>query len=358
MQWKINAAFKKMSVTPSTQTIKNDQDIANTLHAAAKENNVDDIHDFALCQLKKIPLNERLAWLRKLGADKAMGETMKKGSVEAIEAWGEVVNLLPEGSRFAFLSGKNGSPSSIATSIFSNTQPGAMKAWGKLLELVPDQNQERGKLLLTRMDHEAGAPALALLLERGEKQALDQFADLAKQHVWHGNEDIHHVLFDCLPTLKTLTSQRGNVSGKEAQDWVMKNGLTYTKPHGLSGNSEDIAKAYGKLVQLTPKKYRNDVLFPKDIWMTFTGKADYHSALSDQLGHQQARDLAHSITLLKAMVPTMTAEERKTVLNEIRSRHATKIMGVWKNTHSYEKFKKKYPAVDAMLLDLKAELKK
>jgi hypothetical protein len=32
-------------------------------------------------------------------------------------------------------------------------------------------------------------------------------------------------------------------------------------------------------------------------------------------------------------------------------------MGIWTNTHSYEKFKKEWPVVDAMLLDLKALLK-
>ena len=563
MQWKIGAAFRKTSVTPPAQDGKNDQDIASALHAAAKDNNAEGIHDFAFSQLENIPSNQRLAWLRKLGADKAMSESMKQGSVETIEAWGEVVKLLPEGSRFAFLNDKNGDHDSIATGIFSNTQPGTMKAWGKVLELVPDQNQERSKLLFSRMDHEADTPALALLFERGEKQALDQFVNLAKQHVWHGNEDIHHVLSDCMPALKLLTSTRGNVNGKEAQDWVTAEGLKYTKPHGLSSRAEDIAKAFGKLVQLAPEKYRNDLLFPEDIWTVpkivgrkegihrslskdldphqvqelaqslthlhamagaitikdrkaaekrkatkkqerkeivqeygklakmmpkkfqnrtlfpkshnatvssitaekleaaeeneaaqarkefleaykkleqllseklqnevlfpedtqAVGKADihqapelaqtiaklntilptltegerkeiatayaklmplvpqkyqsdvadpkniwttpkthreegHHSALTNQLSPYQARELAHSITLLKAMVPTMTAEERKAVLNEIRSRHATKVMGVWKNTHSYEKFKKEYPAVDAMLLDLKAELKK
>ena len=475
MQWKIGAALRKTSVTPPAQAGKNDQDIANALHIAAKENNAADIHDFAFSQLNNIPLNERFAWLRKLGADKAMYESMRQGSVETIEAWGEVVKLLPEGSRFAFLnekirdsntegkngndnfvtalasritkqiaptevqitlkewgladhdtgtpvpipeavekaglaiaqdftqrllgkssklffpdkkdnddnatagrklrpigkldfkvsfendkkeSDKNGDRNSIATSIFSNTQPGAMKAWGKVLELVPDQNQERSKLLFSRMDHEKGTPALALLFERGEKQALDQFVDLAKQHVWHGDEGIHHVLSDCMPTLKKLAFEYKAMTGLEARDSEKRIGTKYAKANSLSRNSEEIVKAYGKLVQLAPKKHRNDILFPEDIWMTFTGKTGSHSALSDQLGHQQAQELARSITLLKAMAPTMTAEERKTILNEIRSRHATKVMGVWKNTHSYEKFKKEYPAVDAMLLDLKAELKK
>lgn len=400
MQWKINAALRNASATPSTQAGKNDQDIANALHIAAKENNAADIHDFAFSQLKNIPPNERLAWLRKLGADKAMHETMRKGSVKAIEAWGEVVRLLPGGSKFAFLNEKIKDSNtedksdhrnsiatriarkvpgvsalasfiekfkyitisvphdSIATGIFTNTQPGAMEAWGKLLKLVPNKTKERSELLFARMDHEAGMPALAILFERGDKQALDQFVKLANKYVNLGDEDTHRVLLDCIPTLKKLAFEYQTMTGLEARDLGKRIDPKYVKANSLSPNSEEIVKAFGKLVQLAPKEYRNDIFFPEDIWTAFTGKAGHRSALTDKLGHLQARELAHSITMLKAMVPTMTAEGRKTVLNEIRSRHATKTMGIWKNTHNYKKFKKEHPEVDAMLLDLKAELKK
>lgn len=337
------------------------QDIGKHLHIAVKENNAAGIHDFAMNQLKKIPENERLAWLRNVGADKAMSEAMRSGSPEVIDTWGEVVQLLPGNAKFAFLDKRDNDGNSIACSIFSNKQPGAMKAWGDLLEVVPDHHQERSKLLLTRRENEAGTPALAELFERGDIETLNQFGELAKKHVWSGNKDIGQVLLDCERPLKLLTSQRGNVSGKEAQDWVKADGLKYRAPHGLYGNSEEIAKAYGKLVQLVPQKDRMDVFFPENMWTTeFTaGKSDRSdtNALHGRLPAFEARELAHSITLLRAMVPTMTTEERKAVLNEIRSRHATKTMGMWVNTHDYKEFKKSWPAVDAMLLDLKAALK-
>jgi hypothetical protein len=453
---------------------KAERNIDRTRDLAAKENNARSFQDVAVDALKKVPMNQRLACLRNMGGSKAMQETMRSGSAEAIEAWMEVIELLPETSRFVFLSerlnenqteyqGNNGDfisdlasditkkmmptavhvtakdwmwvenasgtpvpvakiveeagwaitenlkqnlgnglvgqsakfflpvkkerdqdsavvgdfrlagkvdfdfsyehegnkeagsgdGNSIAVSIFSNLQPDAMKAWGKILALVPDRNRERSQLLFARTEHVAGPPALALLLERGEKQALDQFVDLAKQHVWHGDDDIHYVLFDCLPALKILTSQRGEVSGREALSWVREDGLKYINPHQLSLNSQGIAQAYGKLMQLVPGKYRNDIFFPESVW----GNFPVRDGDGRQLNHHEARELAHLITLMKAMVPTMNGAEREQLLNEIRSRHAAKTLGFWKNTSSYERFKKAWPAVDAMLLDLKAELK-
>ena len=337
------------------------KNISDVLRVAVEDNNVDGIREFASEHLQQIPEKERLAWLYDVAADKAMRKTVAKASPEAIAAWGDVIQLLPKGARFAFLGKRDekNNLDSIACSIFKNTELDAMKAWGDLLELIPNLNQERSKLLFARMDHEEGRPALATLLERGGKKALNQFVELVDKHMHLGNEEIHHVLLDCMSALKILTSMRGRVSGREAQDWVRANGLKYANPISLFGIAEETAKAYGKLVKLVPKRYRNDVLFPEDIWMV-TKKDDKEgcrSALCQELDPHQARELAHSITLLKAMVPGMRAEERKAVLNEIRSRHATKKMGIWTNTRSYEKFKKEWPVVDAMLLDLKAALK-
>ena len=351
-----------LSRTPSFHSAKASDALIDNADASVNSNDAESIQEFAINKLKKVPEQERLAWLRKTGADKAMRKTVAKASPEAIAAWGDVIQLLPKGARFAFLGKRDekNNLDSIACSVFNNPEPGAMKAWGKLLELVPDLNQERSKLLFARMDHDAGTPALAILFERGDKQALDQYAELLDKHMHLGNDDIHHVLLACLPTLKTLTSSRGAVSGKDARDWVGGNGLKYANPIALFGMAEETAKAYGKLVRLVPEKYRNDVLFPEAIWTVskIDGKGEGHrSALCKELPPYQARELAHSITLLKVMVPDMTAAERKRVLNEIRSRHAVKKMGIWTNTHRYEKFKKEWPAVDAMLLDLKAALK-
>ena len=292
------------------------QDIADTLHAAIKDNNADGILDLAFTHLEKIPEEERLAWLLQVNGGKAMRHTVAKGLPEAIEAWGDVVRLLPKRSRFAFLDKRDedNGLDSIAASIFSNTELGAMKAWGSLLESIPDRSQERSELLFARLDHDAGKPALALLFERGEKQALDQFVELAKKHVWYGNEEIHHVLLECMPTLKILTSSRGKVSGREAQDWVQVNGLKYANPQSLFGIAEETAKAYGKLVQLVPKKYRNDVLFPEDIWTVsrLVGREEgIHRYLSKELDPHQVQELAQSFILLKAMVRTIIDEERK-----------------------------------------------
>lgn len=341
---------------------KKTQEIANALHTAAKNIHVDVIHEIATQHLRKMPQKERLAWLQKIGADKVMRTSVAKGSPATIAAWGEVVRLLPGRSKFAFLNKRdeNNGLDPIACSIFNNTKRGAMKAWGDLLEVISDRNQERSKLLFTRMVHDEGKPALANLLERGDKQALDQFVALAKKHVWWSvNEEIGHVLLGCMSALKGLTHNRGRVSGREAQDWVRVEGLKYRKPHRLSSIAEGTARAYGELVQLVPDKYRDDVLFPEEIWTIsklYDREEDRRSALCDELSPGQARELAHSITLLKAMVPAMTTEERDRVSNKIKSRHSIQVMGIWVNTRSYEKFKKAWPAVDAMLLDLKAEL--
>jgi hypothetical protein len=337
------------------------QDIGSALHVAVKENKIDDIREFATTHLKKIPENERLAWLRNLGADKAMSKSVKNGSPEAIEAWGEVVQLLPGNSKFAFLNARqDDTHDSIAINIFSNPHPEAMRAWGEVLELIPDHNQERSKLLLARRDHEKDIPALADLFERGSVETLNHFVELAEKHVWFANEDIHQVLLACGPKLmKGLTAGRDKVSGQGARDWVKVDGLKYVKPHGLSRNSEEIAKAYGNLVRLVPSKYRMDVFFPEDIWTVRPhGRGERRvSALRWDLDESKALNLARSITLLRALVPIMTPAERKAVLNEIRSHHAAKNMGTWINTHQYKKFKNSWPVVDAMLLDLKTVLK-
>jgi hypothetical protein len=338
---------------------------AQTLRAAAREDNVNAIRDFALGPLKAVPEGERLAWLREAGADRSMQMTMARGSAEAIKAWRAVLSLLPASDMVSFLGRElqeeglvSPRTQSIATSIYGNTNPDTMNAWAKVLDVVPDTHQERSRLLLARED---GIPAFAQLFERQDSKALDQFVELAQKHVWSGNTEIEGALMDCESALKKLTSDRGEVRGRQAMDWAKPDGLHYVSPHGLYGARQDTARAFGQLVRLVPKEHRTQVLLPEHVWMVKlpTGnKQGTRSALNGSLHPYQARDLAHSITVLKEMVPDMNAEERKNLLDNIRSLHATKTMGTWMNTRDYKAFKAAWPAVDAMLLDLKAELKK
>ena len=359
--YRLLSLFRKANEEKSEDE-KKSQEIGRALHAAVKNNNADEISEFATGQLKKIPENERLEWLRKIGADKAMCATVRNGSPEAIKAWGEVVELLPGKLKFAFLDkrAKDDGSNSIACRIFNNTQPGAMKAWGEVLELIPNTNQERSKLLLTREEHDFGTPGLANLFERGDVEALNEFVKLADKHLRLGNDDLHSVLLDCVGATKTLTRNRGKVSGKDAWDWVRQDGLKYVKPRGLYGDSAEVAKAYGKLVRQLPSRYRMDILLPDDVWtnqrQSPRRKAEDDNGLFKYLHADQARELAHSITMLRAMVPTMTTAERTELLNEIRSRHATKRMWIWVNKDQYKYFKKAWPVVDVMLLDLKKAL--
>jgi len=365
--YRILALFHKANEEKSEEE-KKIQAIGSALRVAVNNNNADEIREFATGQLEKIPENDRLEWLRKIGADKAMCVTMRNGSPEAINAWREIVQLLPGKLKFAFLDKrvkddgvKDEDGNSIAIKIFNNPQPGAMKAWGEVLELIPDTNQERSKLLLSKKEHDFGTFGLVDLFERGDVEALNEFVKLAKKHIWSGNDDLYPVLLDCMRATKTLTRNRGDVYGNSAWDWVLQDGLKYVKPHGLYGDSADVAKAYGKLVKQVPPKYRMDILLPDEVWInqrrSLCRKAEANNGLFKYLSSDQARELAHSITMLRAMVPTMTTAQRTALLNEIRSRHATKKMGIWVNRDQYKYFKKAWPVVDTMLLDLKKALK-
>ncbi|HET9643935.1 MAG TPA: hypothetical protein VFP68_11405 [Burkholderiaceae bacterium] len=331
---------------------------------AARSNDAAAIRSFAQDQLKKIPAHARLQWLRRNGADQAMCETVSRGSPDAITAWADVVQLLPDSRAMCSflappqtpLDARSSPGFLIAAGIYANTHPGAIKAWGELLSAVPDTNQERSRLLMTR--DEKGLPAFGQIFERQDTEALKEFATLAAAHVWHGDRQIEQTLLDCQPALKGLTSSRGGVRGRTETDWVTSAGTSRPKPMGLSPRGEGVARAYFKLARLVHANHRNSVLMPQDTWtIPKRGAPGRISAFHGSISESQARQLAHSITLLKAMVPMMTAQERAAVLDNVRTHHARKVMGMWTNTHDYNAFKRGWPALDAMLLDLKAELK-
>jgi hypothetical protein len=332
---------------------------------AARSNDSAGIRNFAHEQLIKIPANERLDWLRHHSADQAMSETVSRGSPDVIRAWSDVVQLLPDSRAMCSFLAPPGTPPGaqssptflIAAGIHGNTHPGAMRAWAELLSAIPDTNQERSRLLMAR--DEKGLPAFAQIFERQDTEALKEFTELAAEHVWHGDRRIQQSLLDCQPALKGLTSSRGDVCGQSETDWVTSAGTSHPKPVGLSRRGEDVAKAYFKLARLAPKDVRNSILMPQQTWtIPKPGTAERVSAFHRSITDSQARELAHSITLLKAMVPMMTAQERAVLLDNVRAHHARKVSGMWTNTDDYKAFKRKWPALDAILLDLKAELKK